>query len=94
MSAAFAEGRDLGDRAVLAAIWQQAGLPRRTFEDGLASPDVAAELQANVVELMERGGFGVPTFFVGDAIYFGNDAVPLVERAAGDLRRLRSAGVL
>jgi 2-hydroxychromene-2-carboxylate isomerase len=94
MHAAFAEGRDLGDPIILAEIWQQAGLPRQSFDDGLARADVATELQANAVELMERGGFGVPSFFVGDSIFFGNDAVPLVERAAGDLRRLRNAGVL
>jgi len=56
--------------------------------------DVAAELEANAVELMARGGFGVPSFLVGDAIYFGNDAVPLVERAVGDVIRLGRAGVL
>lgn len=94
MRAAFTKGSDLGDRAALAEIWQRAGLPRESFDDGLAWPDVATELQVNAVELMEHGGFGVPSFLVGDAIYFGNDAVPLVERAAGDLRRLRNAGVL
>ena len=32
-------------------------------------------------ELTERGGFGVPTFFLGEAMFFGNDAIPLLERA-------------
>jgi 2-hydroxychromene-2-carboxylate isomerase len=35
--------------------------------------------------LIDRGGFGVPTFFVGDDMYFGNDRLPLVRDAV--LRR-------
>jgi 2-hydroxychromene-2-carboxylate isomerase len=93
MTAAFAQGRDLGDRAVIAAIWRETGLPDRAFDEGLAWPDVAAELHANAIELMDRGGFGVPTFFANDAMYFGNDAVPLVERAASDRLRLGGAGI-
>jgi 2-hydroxychromene-2-carboxylate isomerase len=88
MSAAFADGRDLGDPGVLAEVWRQSGLPPRTFEEGLASPDVATELAANTRELMARGGFGVPSFTIGDAIYFGNDAVPLVAQAVSDRRRV------
>jgi 2-hydroxychromene-2-carboxylate isomerase len=93
MSAAFALDRDLGDRAVIAEVWQQAGLSAQLLDECLAWPDVAAELQSNALDLMARGGFGVPTFFVGDAIYFGNDAVPLVERAVSDILSLGKAGV-
>jgi len=81
MDAAFAQGLDLGDRSVLAGIWNASGLPAATFEEGLAWPDIAAELAANTRELCARGGFGVPTFFFGDAIFFGNDSIPLLERA-------------
>jgi len=28
---------------------------------------------------MRRGGFGSPTLFVGDAMFFGNDRLVLVE---------------
>lgn len=88
MNAAFAHGRDLGDRAVLAEIWREAGLPETLFEECLAWPEVAAQLAANTRELTSRGGFGVPTFFVGRDMYFGNDAVPLVEKAVGDQQKL------
>lgn len=89
MAAAFAQGRDLGDRTVLAGIWSEAGLPAATFEDALDWPDFAAELAANTRELTARGGFGVPAFFLGDAMFFGNDAIPLLERAAaiGGMKR-------
>jgi len=82
MSAAWAEGRDLADRQVLADAWAKAGLPAVMFESSLAWPATKAELVANTRELMARGGFGVPTFFIGHDMYFGNDSLPLVERAA------------
>ncbi|MBD3647573.1 MAG: DsbA family protein, partial [Pseudomonadales bacterium] len=47
-----------------------------------ASNDQAIKdrLRANTDELIERGGFGSPTFFVdtGD-MYFGNDRLVLLE---------------
>jgi 2-hydroxychromene-2-carboxylate isomerase len=91
LDAAWADGRDIADRAVLKQLWESAGLPPAAFEPGLGWPGVAAELAANTRELMARGGFGTPTFFVGDDMFFGNDAIPLLERAA-DVR-LRQAGV-
>jgi 2-hydroxychromene-2-carboxylate isomerase len=81
MDAAFAQGRDLDDRAVLADVWNEAGLPPATFEEGLNWSGIAAELAANTRELTARGGFGVPTFFLGHEMFFGNDSIPLLERA-------------
>ncbi|MFT6146767.1 MAG: 2-hydroxychromene-2-carboxylate isomerase, partial [Myxococcota bacterium] len=33
-------------------------------------------------EAIGRGAFGAPTFFVGDKMYFGNDRLHFVVRAA------------
>ncbi len=32
-------------------------------------------------DLIERGGFGSPTLFVGQSMFFGNDRLPLVRAA-------------
>lgn len=88
MRAGFAEGSDLGDLNVVARIWDGAGLPSGLLEEGLNWPGIASELTANARELTLRGGFGVPTFFVGGAMFFGNDAVPLVERAVDTLQKV------
>jgi len=79
--AAWAQGEDLADRATLSSIWTRAGLPETVFEEALTWPGVDAELRDNARELAARGGFGTPTFFVDDDMYFGNDAVPLLESA-------------
>ena len=40
-----------------------------------------ARLRANTDELIARGGFGSPTMFVGNSMFFGNDRLPLVQAA-------------
>jgi 2-hydroxychromene-2-carboxylate isomerase len=44
-------------------------------------PAVKARLIANTEMSVSRGTFGSPTFFVGDAIYFGKDRLRDVEEA-------------
>jgi len=44
-------------------------------------PTVKARLIANTEMSVSRGAFGSPTFFVGDAIYFGKDRLRDVEEA-------------
>ena len=44
-------------------------------------PAVKAKLIANTERSVARGAFGSPTFFVGDAIYFGKDRLRDVEEA-------------
>jgi 2-hydroxychromene-2-carboxylate isomerase len=44
-------------------------------------PDVKAALRATTDEAVRRGAFGAPTFFIGDAMFFGNDRLPFVEQA-------------
>ena len=35
---------------------------------------------SNTQELMDRGGFGSPTFFIDETdMYFGNDRIQLIE---------------
>ena len=56
------------------------------FFAAIATPEVKAQLKANTDEVIARGGFGSPTFFVdGDDMYFGNDRLVLVRDAV--LRR-------
>lgn len=47
----------------------------------IQDPAVKARLVANTESSVARGCFGSPTFFVGDAIYFGKDRLRDVEEA-------------
>jgi 2-hydroxychromene-2-carboxylate isomerase len=70
---------------VLADLCARVGVEPGRFLEGIAAPEVKAQLKANTDEVIARGGFGSPTIFVGDDMYFGNDRLPLVREAV--LRR-------
>ena len=45
------------------------------------APEVKAALIANTEDAVARGVFGIPTFFVGDEMFFGKDRLRDVEEA-------------
>ena len=76
---------DIADDEVLSGICRQVGVDPNAFFEAIARQDIKDALRANAEELIRRGGFGSPTIFVGDDMYFGNDRLPLVREAV--LRR-------
>jgi len=77
----FADGRDISYLEVVAEIAADAGLAGIVAHLEESAP--ADRVRDNEAELLERGGFGSPTMFVGDSMFFGNDRMPLVEFALG-----------
>lgn len=77
----WSHDRDISHEDVLADIATKAGLDRQRFFDGIESHTCKARLRANTEELIARGGFGSPTMFVGAAMFFGNDRLPLIRAA-------------
>ena len=50
------------------------------FFEFINQPETKARLINNTQELMDRGGFGSPTFFMNDSdMFFGNDRIQLLE---------------
>jgi predicted DsbA family dithiol-disulfide isomerase len=81
----FIEGRDIGERTVLADCAVAAGLPRRAVEDFLAGDLAAKEMRAADQTARQAGVSGVPSFFLdGYSLFSG--AMP-VETIAAALRR-------
>lgn len=72
---------NLGDPAVLAATLAAAGFDADEFAALVADPEVKARLIATTEEAVARGVFGAPTFFVGDAMFFGQDRLDFVREA-------------
>ncbi len=71
----------LGDPAVLAATLAAAGFDADAFMALVADPEVKARLVATTEEAVARGAFGAPTFFVGEAMFFGQDRLDFVREA-------------
>ncbi len=89
----WSNDQDISQDAVLAGICRAQGIDETAFFEGIAQPEIKAQLKANTDEVIARGGFGSPTMFVGgDDMYFGNDRLPLLREAV--LRRLGPLGHL
>jgi 2-hydroxychromene-2-carboxylate isomerase len=81
---------DISQDAVLAQLGEGIGVEPQRLLEGIARPEIKAQLKANTDEAIARGAFGSPTIFVGsDDMYFGNDRLELVRDAV--LRRRAAA---
>jgi 2-hydroxychromene-2-carboxylate isomerase len=79
--AAWAEGLDLGEQAILGGVLQRAGVNFAHLIAATERQDVKDELRRNTEDAVARGAFGAPTFFVGDEMFWGNDRFDFVEEA-------------
>ncbi len=95
--AAWAEGRDLADPATVASLARDIGI-EQDVEAIASNRDVRQRLKQNTRALLDAGGWGVPTFWVGDVALFGHErldiAAALVRRQVevdhGKLNRMLS----
>jgi 2-hydroxychromene-2-carboxylate isomerase len=88
-AAYWGDDKDISQVPVLTEICDKVGVDAATLLAGIEQQAIKDTLRANTQELMDRGGFGSPTMFVGgDDMYFGNDRMPLVRDAV--LRRRRA----
>jgi 2-hydroxychromene-2-carboxylate isomerase len=71
--------RDISRDDVLASIVREVGLDPAEYFEKIQQPAYKEQIRANTDECIRRGGFGSPTMFVGDAMFFGNDRLVLVE---------------
>lgn len=77
----WGQGRDISQDAELHSIAAESGLNADAFMTYLATPEAKKLVVDNTDEVMQRGGYGSPTFFVnGSNMYFGNDRLLLLER--------------
>ncbi|WDY55946.1 2-hydroxychromene-2-carboxylate isomerase [Pseudomonas sp. PSKL.D1] len=79
----WAQGRNLGDVAVLDDTLGQAGFDPAAFHALAADVEVKAALKQATEAAVARGVFGAPTCFVEGQMYFGQDRLDFVEAALG-----------
>jgi len=86
----WGEDQDISLDAVLRPLFARAGLDPDAVLRAIGDNAIKARLKANTDDLIARGGYGSPTFFIDKTdMYFGNDRMPLIEAA---LDRARKAG--
>lgn len=81
MAGMWEDGANTGDPAVVKDVLDKAGLDSAALFAKAEEPEVKAELVANTEKAAARGAFGVPTFFVGDEIFWGKERLPQVAEA-------------
>ena len=76
------DDKDISQDAVLRTIVQSVGMDADAFAAKIADDTVKRKLFETTDELIGRGGFGSPTFFIDrDDMYFGNDRFELMQAA-------------
>ena len=84
----WAEPKKMDDPAVVQAALEASGLDGARLLARTQDADVKRGLIANTEQALARGVFGLPAFFVGDAMYFGKDRLRDVEE---EIVRVQSA---
>jgi 2-hydroxychromene-2-carboxylate isomerase len=77
----FVDGVSPLDDNACVTLAQDAGLDPVAFRRALEQPKTAAALTATVAAAVALGVFGVPSFVLGDEVFFGNDR-PVAPRPA------------
>ncbi len=76
----WAEGSDISDAAVVERALAAAGLDGKALVAATEDPEIKDALRKNTDLALSRGVFGVPTIFVGERSFWGNDRLEFVER--------------
>ena len=86
MRAEWAYGLDIGDTDVILSVGDKVGLDRAELTKAIDSPANLAQLEKNWKEAQTLGVIGVPTFVIGENIFWGSDRI---EYVLDHLRELR-----
>ena len=73
------EGLKLDDKEVLARRTAEAGLDAARLLEDAQLPEVKQSLAETTDAVARRGAFGIPTFFVGEEMFFGKERLAQVE---------------
>lgn len=80
-AAMWEQQRNLNDPAEIGAVLTAAGFDARQVLGMIDAPAVKDALKQATEAAVARGVFGVPSFFVGDELFWGNDRLLFVEEA-------------
>jgi 2-hydroxychromene-2-carboxylate isomerase len=79
VDAMWEQGLKLDDPEVLHKAYADAGFDADKIMTDMNDDAIKAKLMVNTNTAVARGAFGIPTFFVGDEIFFGKERLGQVE---------------
>jgi 2-hydroxychromene-2-carboxylate isomerase len=77
----YVHGRNLSDMKVVEETLREAGLDVGAYLQGIERADIKQNLLRNTEDAIARRVFGVPTFFVDNELFFGQDRLEFVVEA-------------
>lgn len=79
LRAMWEDGEKMDDPDVFVRVFTAAGLDGQALLQATQDPEVKAQLVANTEAAVARGAFGIPTFYVGEEMFFGKDRLDQLE---------------
>ena len=79
LKAMWEDDQKMDDPEVFTAVIEKAGFDSKRLMQQMQDDDIKAALASNTEQAVARGVFGVPSFFVGEEMFFGKDRLNQVE---------------
>tara|TARA_B110000503_G_scaffold88737_1_gene134528 strand:+ start:935 stop:1543 length:609 start_codon:yes stop_codon:yes gene_type:complete len=81
MAAMWENNQKMDDPQVVAEVWRAGGLDAERLIAMIQTDAIKDLLKDHTQRAADRGAFGIPTFFVGDDMFFGKERLGQVEEA-------------
>ena len=78
LKAMWEDGLNMSDPEVFAKVFTEGGFDGAKLLAATQDQAIKDQLMVNTAEAVERGAFGIPTFYVGDEMFFGKDRIDQV----------------
>ncbi len=66
---------NLNDQELLTQVATESGMDANSFAEGISSDEIKNKLRENTEFAINKGAFGVPTFYIDDEMYWGIDSM-------------------
>lgn len=80
------------DEKVCVRLAAECGLSTTEFSSLLMDPATDEALKEAANEAHRRGAFGVPTFFIGERMFWGNDRIVILKHVLSKMREQEARG--
>ena len=69
------KGLNLNDQEILTQVASESGIDPNDFAEGISSNEIKDELRQNTQFAIDKGAFGVPTYFLENEMFWGIDSI-------------------
>ena len=69
------KGLNLNDQEILTKVASESGIDPNDFAEGISSNEIKDELRVNTQFAIDKGAFGVPTYFLENEMFWGIDSI-------------------